>query len=113
MSGTRDVTLGACTLIVACGIAGLADHSSSQPAINTAGPVPVPVGPNGNPLPTPTPTPALTATHVAVHPVAVSGSPLSGMDLTLIIIVSLILAAGVACVFLHHHYRREAEAQDS
>jgi hypothetical protein len=68
MSGARDITLGACTLIVACGIVGLYEQGNSPPAVNWTGPVPVPVSALSpaptpaptTPTPTPTPTPAIT-----------------------------------------------------
>jgi hypothetical protein len=76
-------------------------HATVLPVLDDADSQPLPFDVNSLLFPPPSPSPVhQVVTHVAAR--GASGSPLSGWEITLIIIVSLILTAGVAIVYLTH-----------
>ena len=89
MSAGRDITLGAALVIIVAGALGEASNQGHAPA---------------RPVPRPTPQPVHTevvhtvTTHVVTK--VVSGSPLSGWEIMVIVISAIIVAGGTA-IALH------------
>jgi hypothetical protein len=94
MSG-REVAVGAGLFIMAVGI--LADQANSPGAPAVKAPAP-------RPVPTHTEIIHEVTTHIVTHVVA--GSPVNGLEITLMVIMLALISAGVT-IAVHIHRRPE------